>query len=56
MYELEADEVGPPLRSAAAKVTKASRSGGGNGGRGQAEADPWASEPVGGYSDEPPPF
>jgi hypothetical protein len=34
---------------ATAKVTKATRVGGGNGGQRQAEADPG-----GGYSDEPP--
>jgi single-strand DNA-binding protein len=46
VYEVEADEVGPSLRSATCKVTKAARSGaaasaGGNGGGG---ADPWASD------------
>ena len=59
VYEVEVDEVGPSLRNASAKVTKATRSGSGTkpaatsqGGR---EADPWASEgPGGGYSDEPP--
>jgi single-strand DNA-binding protein len=30
------------------------RSGGGQGGSGGAEADPWASDTSGGYSDEPP--
>jgi single-strand DNA-binding protein len=40
VYELEVDEVGPSLRNASAKVTKASRSGG--------------REGPGGYSDEPP--
>ena len=55
VYELQADEVGPSLRNASAKVTKAARASTGNGGRGgQAEPDPWASEPSGGYSDEPP--
>jgi len=61
VYELEADEIGVSLRSATAKVTKATRTSTGNGGRGQGatassgrEADPWASEPSGGYSDEPP--
>ena len=52
VYELEADEVGPSLRSAAAKLIKADRAG--NGDRGQAEADPWAPEPAGGYPEEPP--
>jgi single-strand DNA-binding protein len=50
VYELEVDEVGPSLRNATAKVTKATR-GNGNGGK---EADPRASSAPGGYSDEPP--
>ena len=56
VYELEADEVGVSLRNATAKVAKAARAGTGNGGRGQAGPDPWASEGqgAGGYSDEPP--
>lgn len=68
VYEVEVDDVGPSLRNASAKVTRAQRSGGfgggqgggsqgqgsssGGGGRGE---DPWASDaPNGGYSDEPP--
>ena len=58
VYELEADEVGVSLRNATAKVTKATRA---SGGEAQAsrqatgkDADPWASEPSAGYSDEPP--
>ena len=55
VYELEADEVGVSLRSAPAKVTRADRTtaaaerptAGG-------EADPWAREGSGGYTDEPP--
>lgn len=60
--ELQVDEVGPSLRNASAKVTRAQRShgsgqgsrrpqgdGGFNGGGAQG-ADPWAST----YSDEPP--
>jgi single-strand DNA-binding protein len=54
VYEVLADEAGPSLRNASAKVTKAGRSQAGNGGRGQGEGDRWASEPAGGYSDEPP--
>ena len=56
VYELEVDEVGPSLRNASAKVTRATRTtaaadkptaGGG--------ADPWAAGDKGsGYSDEPP--
>lgn len=58
--EVEVDELGPSLRNASAKVTKAARtstaqaaSGQGTGGR---EADPWASDaPAGsGFSNEPP--
>lgn len=54
VYEIEADEVGVSLRNATAKVTKASRSSAGNGGRGQGDADPWVSDRGSGYSDEPP--
>jgi single-strand DNA-binding protein len=57
VYELEADEVGVSLRSAAVKVRKAARPGNGGQAGQQASsgaADPQASEPVGGYSDEPP--
>ena len=35
VYEVEVDDVGPSLRNASAKVTKAQRSGGGFGGGGQ---------------------
>ena len=45
VYELEVDEVGPSLRNASAKVTKATRaSRGGGQARPGREADPWASE------------
>ena len=69
VYEVEADEVGPSLRNASAKVNRAARTGGNgagqaarSGGRGQpdggygdADADPWASDGQGGgFSDEPP--
>ena len=54
VYELEADDVAVSLFRATAKVTKASRSSAGNGGRGQGDADPWAAESPGGYSDTPP--
>jgi single-strand DNA-binding protein len=64
VYELDVEEVGPSLRYATAKVTKASRSGGGfgggSGGSGGGNApssapadDPWASAAPAG-SDEPP--
>lgn len=66
VYEVEADDVGPSLRMATAKVNKTSRSGGGGGGgfggsgNGPSQVDdPWASS--GGFggtpaatSDEPP--
>ena len=66
VYEVEVDDVGPSLRNASAKVTRAQRSsggyGGGQGGSGQPaqsgggrQEDPWASDNGGGgYSDEPP--
>ncbi|PRX91928.1 single-stranded DNA-binding protein, partial [Allonocardiopsis opalescens] len=49
VYEIEVDEVGPSLRSATAKVTKAQRSGGQQGGYQQAQRSPsgddaWASD------------
>lgn len=45
VYEVEADEVGPSLKYASAKVTKTSRSGGGFGGQGGA---PSGGAPAGG--------
>jgi single-strand DNA-binding protein len=69
VYEVEVDEVGPSLRNASAKVTKSTRSGGGNfGGQGGGQSgygggagprpsdDPWAADPSSdnGFSDEPP--
>jgi single-strand DNA-binding protein len=69
VYELDVEEVGPSLKWATAKVTKASRGGGGGyggggggsygGGAPSGGNDPWASAPAGGassggYSDEPP--
>jgi single-strand DNA-binding protein len=65
VYEVEVDDVGPSLRNASAKVTRANRSSGGfsggqaGGNQGQGSSgsgrpeDPWASD-SGGYSDEPP--
>ena len=50
VYELQVDEAGPSLRSATAKVTKASRTGNGNGGGQPADT----GEASGSYSDEPP--
>jgi single-strand DNA-binding protein len=44
VFEIDVEDVGPSLRSASAKVTKASRSGaGGGGGSTGGGADPWAS-------------
>jgi single-strand DNA-binding protein len=47
VYEVEADEVGPSLRNASAKVTKTQRGGGGGGfgasGGSAVEHDPWAA-------------
>jgi single-strand DNA-binding protein len=71
VYEVEVDDVGPSLRNASAKVTRAARSGGngngqggsggsraeGSGGsavQGGGDADPWASDSQGQFSDDPP--
>jgi single-strand DNA-binding protein len=69
VFEVEVDEVGPSLRNATAKVTKAQRSAGASGGFSAPAAgdsfneDPWAasssSTPAGGgwgtsTTDEPP--
>lgn len=53
VVEMDVDEVGPSLRYASAKVTKAERSSGQGGGQqqwpqGQQQADPWATGPQGG--------
>lgn len=57
VYEVEADEIGPSLRNAAAKVVKSARSKDGQGGAqrsgGPAADDPWASKSDS-FSDEPP--
>ena len=55
VVELDVDDVGPALRNATAKVTRAARSEGGFSGGGGASSpsdDPWAVTPAGG--DEPP--
>jgi single-strand DNA-binding protein len=67
VVELEVDEVGPSLRYATAKVTKAARGGGGGGGGAgfgggapssgaSTDDDPWATPAPsgGGMTDEPP--
>jgi single-strand DNA-binding protein len=43
VFEIDVDEVGPSLRSATAKVSKTSRSGGGQGFQSGGGDDPWAS-------------
>ena len=58
VVELQVDEIGPSLRYASAKVTRAQRSGNGGGFAGGApsgQGDPWAgSAPAGGFSETPP--
>ena len=66
VVELQVDEIGPSLRYASAKVTRAQRSGGGGGGfgggggqqsGGAADNDPWATPAPnqgGSFNDEPP--
>src|ERR1700745_2110456 len=69
VYEVEVDDVGPSLRNASAKVKRGTRNGcgggqgggrpaggqtGGSGGSGGGDADPWASDRGGSYTDEPP--
>lgn len=57
VYEIEADEVGPSLKNASAKVVKSERSRP-NGSSSRTADDPWASDPApsGGsdWTDEPP--
>ncbi len=58
VFEIDVEEVGPSLKYATAKVTRAARSGGGGGygsqggsGGGAPAADPWASSgPAGGQA------
>lgn len=54
VFEVDVDHVGPSLRWASAKVTKASRGGKAS----AATADPWATTGTGagGYADDEPPF
>ncbi len=64
VVELQVDEVGPSLRYASAKVTRAQRSGGGGGGGfgggassgGGYDNDPWATPAPGGAGSDEPPF
>ena len=61
VVEMDVEDVGPALRYATAKVTRAARGEGGGGyggpsssGGSDASDDPWASAPSGGAFDEPP--
>lgn len=58
VYEVTADEVGPSLRNASAKVTRAERSGGQQSRQQPARpaGDPWTAEPAqaSSFSEEPP--
>lgn len=69
--ELQVDNIGPTLRWATARVTRAARSGGGGGQQPQQQADqnPWGQQPppasgggdpwgppTGGYAPDEPPF
>jgi single-strand DNA-binding protein len=48
VFEIDVDEVGPSMKYATAKVTKTSRSGGGQGFQSGGNDDPWASSSGGG--------
>jgi single-strand DNA-binding protein len=47
VFEIDVDEVGPSMKYATAKVTKTSRSGGGQGFTSGGSDDPWASNRAG---------
>jgi single-strand DNA-binding protein len=47
VFEIDVDEVGPSVKYATAKVTKTSRSGGGQGFQSGGGDDPWASSNAG---------
>src|SRR3954471_24427724 len=47
VMEMDVEEVGPSLKYATAKVTRANRSSGGGGGGFSGGDDPWASQPAG---------
>ena len=53
VYELEVDDLGPSLRNASAKVTRAQRSTAAQESQ-RTGGDPWATAEPGGFSDEPP--
>jgi single-strand DNA-binding protein len=44
VFEIDVDEVGPSLKTATAKVTKTTRSGGGGYGSAPSDNDPWATQ------------
>ena len=44
VFEIDVDEVGPSMKYATAKVTKTSRSGGGQGFQSGGDSDPWANQ------------
>jgi single-strand DNA-binding protein len=48
VFEIDVDEVGPSMKYATAKVTKTSRSGGGQGFQSGGGDDPWANNSGGG--------
>jgi single-strand DNA-binding protein len=50
VFEVDVEEVGPSLKMATAKVTKTSRSGGGQGFASSGGDDPWASNHAGSQS------
>ena len=70
VHEVEADDVGPSLRNASAKVNRVARTGGNgagqaaatwsggrgqpDGGHGEADSDPWPVTARAGHSDQPP--
>jgi single-strand DNA-binding protein len=56
VVELDVEEIGPSLRWATAKVSRAARNSATTGG--SPAADPWGqpSAGAGGFSDDPPPF
>ena len=53
VYEVEVDDVGPSLRNASAKVTRAQRSTAAQESQ-RASGNPWTAADPGGFSDEPP--
>jgi single-strand DNA-binding protein len=55
VYEVEVDDVGPSLKSASAKVTKAARTGAPQADAKPSGDDPWAAPAAAGnFSDDPP--